>query len=127
MVTRAHSPRLAAALQVYALLGAPLAWATQLVLGYGYTEAACGPGVGHWGIGIGTWEALLAVAAAAIAAGGWASAAVLHAATGRGEIHDPLGRVRFVSTIGLAVGGIFVTLIVFTGAGVLALGGCRPS
>jgi hypothetical protein len=127
MVTLARSPRLAGAMQVYALLGPPLAWATQLVIGYGYTEAACGPGTGHFGIAIHTWEALVAVAAAAVAAGAWASAAALYSATGRGEIHDPLGRVRFVSILGLAVGLIFLTLIVFTGAGVLALEGCRQS
>ena len=125
MVSLRGTPRLVSALQWYALLGAPVAWAVQLVLGYGLTEAACGPAGARWGIGIDTWEAVFAVAAAVVAAGGWVSAAALHRATARGEITDPLDRVRFMSTVGLAVGAIFLALIVFSGAGVIALQGCR--
>ena len=77
------------------------------------------------GVDVHTWNAVLTVAALAVAAGGWASAAALHAATGGGDVDDPLGRIRFLSTAGLAIGIIFVTLILFTGAGVLALPECR--
>jgi hypothetical protein len=125
MVSLARTPRLTAALQWYALLGPPLAWAVQLVVGYGYTEAACGAGGVSAGIGLHPWEAIVAVAAALVAAGGWGGAMALHTAAGRGQVDDPLGRVRFVSTVGIVVGGIFVTLIVFTAAGALALEGCR--
>lgn len=125
MVTLRRTPRLAAALQWYALLGPPLAWAVQLVAGYGYTEAACGGGGVTAGIGLHPWEASVAVAMGLVAAGGWAAALALHAAAGRGDLDDPLGRIRFVSTIGIVIGGIFLTLIVFTGAGSLALEGCR--
>jgi len=125
MVTLGRAPRLATALQWYALLGPPLAWAAQLVVGYGYTEAACGGGGVAAGIGLHPWEATVAVAAALVAGGGWASAIALHVASGRGELDDPLGRMRFVSTIGIVIGGIFLTLIVFTAAGALTLEGCR--
>jgi hypothetical protein len=125
MVTLGRAPRLAAALQWYGLLGPPLAWATQLVVGYGYTEAACGSGGVTAGIGLHPWEAIVAVAAGLVAAGGWAGSISLHVASGRGELDDPLGRVRFVSTLGIVIGGIFLTLIVFTAAGALALDGCR--
>ena len=75
------------------------------------------------GIGLHPWEAIVAVAMGLVAAGGWAAALALHVASGRGELDDPLGRIRFVSTIGIVIGGIFLTLIVFTGAGALALDG----
>ena len=124
-MTLAGTPRLVSALQWYALLGPPLAWAAQLIVGYYSTQAACGPAANRLGVGVHTWNAALAAAVLAVAIGGWASAAGLHIATGRGDISDPLGRIRFLATAGLAIGIIFVTLIVFTGAGVLALPECR--
>jgi hypothetical protein len=125
MVTLGRAPRLATALQWYALLGPPLAWASQLVVGYGYTVAVCSSGAVTAGIGLHPWEAIVAIATGLVAAGGWAAAIALHVASGRGELDDPLGRIRFVSTLGIVVGGIFLTLIVFTGAGTLAIEGCR--
>jgi len=112
-------------MQWYALLGPPLAWAVELVVGYGYTEAVCGRGGVSAGIGLHPWEAIVAILTGLVAAGGWTAAITLHAASGRGELDDPLGRVRFVSTLGIVIGGIFLTLIVFTGVGALALDGCR--
>jgi hypothetical protein len=125
MVTLARMPRLTRALQVYALFGAPLAWTAQLVLGYGLTEAACGPSGRAWDIAIDPWEAAIFALALAFAVGGWASAAALHRAVARAEIDDPRGRVRFLTTIGLVVGAIFVAMILYTGAGVLSLEECR--
>jgi hypothetical protein len=125
MVTLARRPRVAHALQWYALLGAPLAWTAQLVLGYGLTEAACGPAGRTWDIPVHPWEAVIFGLALAFAAGGWASAAALHRAVTRGELDDPYGRVKFMTTIGLAVGAIFIALILYTGTGVLTLEECR--
>jgi len=125
MVSLARTPRLATAVQWYAVAAPPLAWTVQLVIGYGYAEAACGSGGVSGGIGLHPWQAILAAVAAVAAAAGWAGAIALHAATGRGEIDDPLGRVRFMSTIGIVIGLIFLTLIGFTAAGTLAVHGCR--
>lgn len=125
MVTLAGTPRLVSALQWYALLGPPLAWAVQLVIGYYTAAAACGAAARRLGVDVHTWNAVLTVTVLVVAVGGWAAAAALHAATGRGDVADPLGRIRFLSTAGLAIGIIFLTLILFTGAGVLALPECR--
>jgi hypothetical protein len=125
VVTLARTPRLAAVLQVYALLGAPLAWTSQLVVGYGLTEAACGPAGRAWNIAIDTWEAVILALALVVAAGGWAAAAALHLAVTRGGLSDPNGRVKFLTMIGLVVGAIFVALILYTGTGVLTLEECR--
>jgi hypothetical protein len=126
MVSLAGTPRLVTAIQWYAILGPPVAWAVELVLGYGFAEAACGSGGVSGGIGLHPWQGFLALGVGLIAAGGWAGAIMLHSATGRGEIDDPLGRVRFMSTVGIAIGLIFLTLIGFTAAGTLSLHGCRP-
>ena len=125
MVTPGRIRRLAPALQVYAVLGPPLAWTAQLVTGYGLTEAACGPAGKGWGIAVHAWEGAILAAALVAAAGGWASALALHRAAGRGELDDPNGRLKFVTTIGLAVGVIFLALILYTGTGVLTLDECR--
>jgi uncharacterized membrane protein YidH (DUF202 family) len=125
MVTLARKPRVAHGLQWYALLGAPLAWTSQLVLGYGLTEAACGPSGRAWNIAVDTWEAVIFALALVVAAGGWASAAVLHRAVTRGDLDDPYGRVRFMTTVGLVVGAIFLALILYTGTGVLTVEECR--
>jgi hypothetical protein len=125
VVTLARTPRLAAALQVYSLFGAPLAWTAQLVVGYGLTEAACGPAGRAWDISIDTWEAVILACALVVAAGGWAAAAALHLAVVRGGLDDPNGRVKFLTMIGLVVGAIFVALILYTGTGVLTLEECR--
>jgi hypothetical protein len=124
MVNGSLTDRLSSPLQWYAVLGAPLAWAVQLVVGYYYTEAACGPSGVRFGRGVETPEAILTVLMAVIAAGGWASAIVLRRATARGEVPDPLGRVRFIADVGLVVGAIFVAVIVYTGAGEMTLAGC---
>ena len=125
MVSLARTPRVVSLLQSYAIVGPPVAWTVQLVVGYGYTEAACGAGGVSGGIGLHAWEAILAAAVAAVACSAWAGAIALHIATGRGEIPDPLGRVRFLSTLGIVIGLIFLTLIAFTAAGALAIDGCR--
>jgi hypothetical protein len=125
MVSLARAPRVVSLLQAYAIVAPPLAWAVQLVVGYGFTEAACGAGGVSGGIGIHAWEAILSAAVGAVAASAWVGAIALHAATGRGEIDDPLGRVRFLSTVAIVIGLIFLTLIAFTAGGTLALDGCR--
>jgi hypothetical protein len=125
MVSLARMPRLTVGLQVYSLFGAPLAWTAQLVIGYGLTEAACGPAGRAWDIPVDAWEAVILACVLATAAGAWATAAVLHRGVTRGDIDDPRGRVKFLTTIGLIVGAIFVALILYTGTAVLSLQECR--
>jgi hypothetical protein len=126
VVTLGRSPRLVSGIQWYASLGPPFAWVVQLFLGYAYAEATCGAARVSAGVGFHLWQVIVGVAMALVAGGGWAGAIALHAAVGKGEVDDPLGRVRFMSTLGIVVGTIFVTLILYTLAGTLALGGCRP-
>lgn len=125
MVTSAVTSRHVSVMQWYAVAGPPLAWATQLALGYFYTEAACRPAHLTLAGGIHAPEAVLAVAMAAVAAGAWICAVLLFRSTSRGTISDPLGRVRFLADVGLVVGAIFFVLIIYTGAAVLSVSECR--
>ncbi len=123
MVSAIDNPRVTAALQWYALFGPPLAWTAQLVLGYFYTLGLCGPSGAHFST-LHLPAGVLTAAVALIAITGWLSAFALHLATSRG-LADPLGRIRFLSDLGLVIGAIFLALILYTGAGELALEGCR--
>ena len=125
MVSLPRTSHVVSLIQWCAIVAPPLAWTAQLVVGYGFTIAACGAGGVSGGIGLHLWQGVAAAVAAVIAAGAWAGAIMLHAATGRDEVDDPVGRVRFMSTIGIVIGLIFLTLIGFTAAGELSLQGCR--
>jgi drug/metabolite transporter (DMT)-like permease len=126
VVSLGRSPRLVSAVQWYASLGPPFAWVVQLFLGYAYAEASCGTARVSAGVGFHQWQVIVGATMAVVAAAAWAAAILLHAAVGRGEVDDPLGRVKFMSTLGIIVGAIFVTLILYTLAGTLSLEGCRP-
>jgi hypothetical protein len=111
------------ALQWYALVGGPVAWFGELILGYFYTLSLCGPGgldLGGLHLPVGVFSAV----ALLVAAGALASALALHRATSHG-LADPRGRIRFISDIGLVIEAIFLALILYTAAGELALEGCR--
>ncbi|HET6848353.1 MAG TPA: hypothetical protein VFH74_05815 [Gaiellales bacterium] len=123
MVSPTRSPRGTALLQWYAVLGGPVAWFGQLILGYFYTLSLCGPGgpsLGGLHVPVGIYSGLGAL----VAAGGFLSALALHRATSNG-LDDPLGRIRFIADIGLVIGALFLALILYTAGGELALGGCR--
>jgi hypothetical protein len=105
------------------LLGAPLAWAAQLVLGYGAEEADCAPGSGRWDFSSHTVNTILfaiagVVTVAALAAGVW----VLLRAADRPE--DIRGRVPFMALGAVLVSSLFGALVVLTGIGVLSLEPC---
>jgi hypothetical protein len=123
VVTGSRNRRAITVLQWYALLGPPVAWSGQVVLGYFYTLSLCGPGgVDSAGLHlpIGVFSAIVAV----VAAGGWASAFTLRRATSHG-LEDPVGRIRFLADLGLVIGAVFLAVILYTAAGELALEGCR--
>jgi hypothetical protein len=107
----------------FGLLGAPLAWAGQLVVGYGVEEADCSAGGMRWGIESGTWEVALLVAASLVALlGGVASLLVLVRVRRRGR--DPRGRVEFMAAGGVLVSAVFLALIVLGGAASVYLEPC---
>lgn len=110
----------------FGLLGAPLAWAVELVVGYGWEEAACAPAGMRWNLGT-TWaHAGVFAAAAAVALAALVSAASAWHAARRGA-GDARGRVEFMSAGGIFVSALFLAAVVMTGGGTLALEPCAPS
>ena len=113
-------------LQWFGLLAAPLAWAVQLVVGFGVTQAACAAGGRSWGISIEPWQIGLAAGCAAIALAAQACAlALFRTLRGVHETDPPGGRLYFFALAALFGNTLFLTAIVLTAVGALAHAGCR--
>jgi hypothetical protein len=110
---------------LFAVLGAPLAWVAQLVLGYSFEEAACSPGDGNdvWGIGVRTLHAAIGVGALAVAVAALLAAVALRV-DGRAEALEAPDR-GFLGSFGVVGGLLFVLTIVLTGVGSTVLATCH--
>jgi hypothetical protein len=104
-------------LQWFGLLGAPLAWSVQLVVGFGVTDARCSPGSAPWGLALDTWEISLMVAAAAVILLAEFAAVSLYFAT-RGVHYDgppPVARRHFFVTASSLGNILFLAIVLMSG------------
>jgi hypothetical protein len=106
----------------FGLVGAPLAWTVQLIVGYGVEEADCSAAGARWNLDTSTWEAVVfsvaaAIAAASVVAALWSWRRAEHGG-------DARGRVAFMAHGGVLVGVLFLLLVLMTGSGVLSLNPC---
>jgi hypothetical protein len=110
---------------LFAVVGAPLAWLGQLVLGYSFEDAACAPGDGAavWGIGVRTLHIAVGAGALAVAAAALFAAVNLRL-NGRAAALDPPDR-SFLGSFGIVGGLLFVFTIVLTGIGSTVLATCH--
>jgi hypothetical protein len=118
-----------ALLQWFGLLAAPLAWTTQLVLGFGVTQAACGAGGRVWRISITPWEIGLTVGAGvfALAAQGCAATLFRRLRGVRADDPGPPGRLYFFSIAALFGNTLFLVAIALTGIDAAVHAGCHQS
>ena len=116
-------------LQWFGLLGAPLAWAVQLVLGFGVAEARCDPGSMRWGIALDTWQIALMAGAGAVVLLAEAAAVGLYFAT-RDVAYDaepPLGRRHFFVTASSLGNILFLAIILMSGLAAVHHPPCQQS
>lgn len=108
----------------FGVLAAPLAWAAQLVSGFGLSQAACDP-VGR-GLPLHAATAVISAVAAVIALGGLAAAIGVRSAT---DADGPVAESRrhFLGTIGIVVSPLMLCIIAMSGVGVLTLDPCAAS
>lgn len=115
------------ALQWFGLLGAPFAWAIQLVIGYFLAEAHCE--TTHWTSGWSASEVAITATAAAVAV--LAEAAAVSVFVSLRSIHEDApgrdGRQRFFAVGGLVGNVLFFTAILLSGITAAATQGCRPA
>jgi hypothetical protein len=121
VVSRTHTP---GRLAWFGALAPPLAWATQLIVGYALEEAACGrPSANLWGASIDPLTAIVIVVCGVVAIlGGLAS---LTSFLSRGP--DERGAIRFLAGAGLLGSLVFLLAIVLSGVALLALDGCSAA
>jgi hypothetical protein len=114
----------------FGVLGAPLAWTLQFLVGYGLTEIACNPG-GDRGIAVDGWTLLATLLAASVALLAELAAIKVFLDTrrvegsGGSEEPPPKGRVHFLATVGLILGPLFFCIIVMNGVGAIVLADCH--
>jgi hypothetical protein len=108
----------------FGLLGAPVAWTAQLVLGYGFEELACSSGSATEAIE--PFIVALTLAAGALAGASAVAGFAIWRAARTGATEDPRGRVSFMGFSGLILSLLFLPLIVLSGIQVAALDACVP-
>ncbi len=116
-------------LQWYGLFGAALAWAAQLVVGFGVAYADCTAASRHWGLDVVTWVIVLTVVGLTLAGLAEAAAVAVLLDTRRLEYEDapPQGRRHFFA-FGAALGNVlFITAIVMNAVGAFSNVTCRPA
>ena len=116
-------------LQWVGLLAGAALWAAAHVVGYGITEARCGPAGPGWGIDLDLWEGLATGIAAVLVAGGGAAAlaVVLGTAESSYESPPPVGRMRFFAIAALVANALFLVMIVLYAVGTIASVPCRQA
>jgi hypothetical protein len=116
-------------LQWYGLFGAGLAWAAQLIVGFGVVYTDCLMMPSRFGLDIVTWEVVLMVVGGTFAVVAEAAALNVLLATRNLNYDDPPpdGRRHFFA-FGAALGNLlFIVAILLSGIGVLSYAGCRPA
>ena len=116
-------------LQWFGLLGGALAWAAQLVLGFGFAQAACSPARSSVEVGTAVPQVALTIGAAAVVVlAGLAALAVVVATSG---LHydggPPDGRRRFFALGALAANVLFLAIVINTGLQATQHFPCRQS
>lgn len=118
------------ALLWYAVIGGPLAWAGQYLIGYALEEAACSAGSETetiWGAGVNAVGGGLTIAAGLLAAGALLAGALTWRSLSESDAgSDPRGRARFMAGVGALGSALFLLTIVLNGVAFAGLDSCVP-
>src|SRR5206468_3869276 len=106
---------------------APIAWAGSHFIGWLVSEANCEPVERVWGIAFGTWEVVLLVLPALVAAGGLAASLATYRSIKGTDKDDPppSGRIWVLSIAGIVQSSLLLVIILLTHIGALALAHCH--
>jgi len=107
---------------------APVAWALQHAAGVLLGIAQCGPNGARWQIQLTTLNVVVAVVAALVAIAGIVAAILaFRGTTDRSNAPPPGSRIHFMAAMALAIGPLFLAIIVLNGLGTGLVDGCRQS
>jgi hypothetical protein len=99
------------------------------VIGYGVTEAVCGPGNAQFNINNDVWQASLMAAAVIVILGAEAAALTVFVAT-RSLSYESApapGRIRFFAIAAMAANAIFLMIVLLDGFAAIFSVECRGS
>jgi len=116
-------------LQWFGLLAGGLAWAAQLVIGFGFTVADCSPAGSRWGLDRDTWEVATTAGAALIVLSAEAAAILVFLATRETTSDDPppRGRWHFFAAGSIAANLLFLAIVLLSGLASLSFDPCRQA
>jgi uncharacterized membrane protein len=106
-------------LQWFSLFAGPLAWATEHVVGFFLSDAACSVSGAQWRLDTAPWQAVLAVltGAVVVAAGLAAFVTFRETRTVDKDEPGPLGRIHFFAQAALLGNVLFFVIVVLDGVG----------
>lgn len=111
----------------FGLFAAALAWAFQLVVGFGATVARCSTAGQVWGLNIDAWQIGLMVGGGLVVL--IAEAAAIYVFVETSELHHedppPWGRRHFFASAAMLGNILFLGAILLSGLGAIYLHGCR--
>jgi uncharacterized membrane protein len=112
-------------LQWFSLFAGPLAWATEHVVGFFISDAACSAG----GIDAALWQSVLAVLVGAVVIAAWLAAFVTFRETRSVDRYapGPLGRIHFFAQAALLGNILFFVIVVLDGVGTVHDLPCRQA
>jgi hypothetical protein len=116
-------------LQWFALFGGPLAWATEHVVGFWITDAACNVAGAQWDLDPAVLQTVLAVLVGLVVIAAWLASFIVFRNT-RTVDYDaagPLGRIHFFAQAGLLGNVLFFVIVVLDGVGTVHDLPCHPS
>ncbi|MBA3421849.1 MAG: hypothetical protein H0U12_08160 [Thermoleophilaceae bacterium] len=111
----------------FGLLGAPLAWTVQHVVGITLIEAACNQAGSQWGVPVDGWTVAATAVAVIVAALSGAAAFMAYRATKDAGTDLPEARVRFLAIVGIVVSPLFLSIVLMSGITVVAFPECVQS
>ncbi len=110
----------------FGLLGAPVAWTSQHLVGVGLTLAACTERMTPKGVPADPWMIAATAAATIVVVLAGASAVAAFRAT-RGTDEPPQGRMNFLATVGMVVTPLFLFIILMSGITAVVFPKCNQS
>lgn len=109
-----------------AVLGAPVVFTLQFVLGFGISQWQCNAAGQTNSIPVDTWTAIATVLSGLVALAGIVAGVSVMAETKAAE-HPPLERHHFMAVCSLTFSGLILAVILLGGLGVLNLTNCVQS
>jgi hypothetical protein len=116
-------------LQWFSLFAGPLAWATEHVVGFFVSDAACSVAGARWSLDTAPWQAVLAVLTGAVVIAAWVAAFVTFRETRTVDKDEPgpLGRIHFFAQAALLGNVLFFVIVALDSVGSIHDLPCRQS